>query len=58
MNLYFPSTVIDFSKLGLNIRNAKGLNIFKNKACLSYNYHHKIVDAGTSTAVGSSNGVV
>ena len=36
----------------------KGLNIFKNKACLSYHYHQKMVDAGASTAGGSSNGVV
>ena len=57
MNLYFPSTVIDFSKLGLNIRNAKGLNIFKNKACVRY-YHQKMVDTSASTAAGSSNDFV
>ena len=38
--------------------NVKGLNIFKNKECLTYHYHQKVVDAGASTAAGSSNGVV
>ena len=44
--------------MDLNVRNTKGLNIFKNKACLSYHYHQKMGDAGASTAAGSSNGVV
>ena len=56
-NLYFLSIVIDFNKLGLNVRNARGLHIFSNKTCLSYHYHQKMVDAGAITAAGSSNGV-
>ena len=57
-NLHFQSTVIEFNKLSFNVRNAKGLNIFKNKACLIViTIIKKMVGAGASTTAGSSIGV-
>ena len=49
---------MQFKKLGLNVRNAKAINIFKNKPYFSYHYNQKMVDVGASTVAGSSNGLV
>ena len=49
---------MECNKFSLNVRNAKGLNAFKNKAYLSYYYNRKMVDAGATTAAVSSNGFI